>query len=87
MTSAYGTWILMASFVTVIFFLYKMIENQYTSSEDQEPLALKKIVRDIVVVFGGTMIAQFVAEQLSPLINEVDPMMRPVTAFTDNPEF
>lgn len=74
---------LVAGIISVIYFVAKFLEMRYI---DKEPLPLKFLVRDSLLVYVSVVMGSFIIEQLKPVINEVDIPVAPL-AFTDNPPF
>ena len=73
---------LVAGIISVIFFIFKLIEMRYI---DKEPKPLKFLIRDSLLVYISVICGNFIIEQLKPVINDIkitDPL-----AFTDNPPF
>jgi len=74
---------LMAGIISVIYFIAKFLEMRYI---DKEPLPLKFLVRDTLLVYVSVVLGSFVIDQLKPVINDVEIPSAPL-AFTDNPPF
>lgn len=51
--------LLLAVGVTVFFFLSKFAEMHFLRSEDEDPIPLKQVTRDALVVFCATLSASF----------------------------
>jgi hypothetical protein len=53
---------------------------------DEEPKALKFLIRDSLLVYVSVVIGCFIIDQLKPVINDIEISSVPL-AFTDNPPF
>ena len=74
---------LVAGIVSVIFFIAKFLEMRYV---DNEPKALKYLVRDTLLVYISVISGCFVIEQLTPVIENTT-STNATLVFTDNPPF
>jgi len=74
---------LIAAFISFIFFVAKFFEMKYI---DQEPKPLKLLIRDTLLVYISVILGNFITQQLSPVIHEIEAPTTP-QAFTDNPPF
>jgi hypothetical protein len=74
---------LVAGIISVIYFIAKFLEMRYI---DKEPLPLKFLVRDTLLVYVSVVCGSFIIDQLKPVINDVEIPSAPL-AFTDNPSF
>lgn len=73
-----------ASLISVVFFVVKFIEMRFVEKENKP---LKTLVKNTLLVYFSVLIANFVADQINPLMNggATGPKVTPV--FTDNPGF
>lgn len=74
---------LIAGIISVIFFIAKFLEMRFV---DEEPKPLKYLIRDSLLVYICVIFGCFILDQLTPVINEINPVEVPL-AFTDNPPF
>ena len=74
---------LIAGVISVIYFIAKFLEMRYI---DKEPLPLKFLVRDTLLVYVSVVVGSFIIDQLKPVIHDIDAVNAPL-AFTDNPPF
>lgn len=74
---------LIAGIISVIYFIAKFLEMRYI---DDEPKALKFLIRDSLLVYVSVVIGCFIIDQLKPVINDIEIPTVPL-AFTDNPPF
>jgi hypothetical protein len=74
---------LIAGIISVIYFIAKFLEMRYI---DEEPKALKFLIRDSLLVYVSVVIGCFIIDQLKPVINDIEISSVPL-AFTDNPPF
>jgi hypothetical protein len=74
---------------TLLFCLIKFFEKQYCKNEDQrESYALKYVFRDAILIFGVTLISNFIYENIH---NNLDTLFNIITEtkalpFTGNTE-
>ena len=55
---------------------------------DKESKPLKFLVRDALLVYFSVLAGNFVAEQLKPIMDEGEDVLKATTSvFTDNPSF
>lgn len=74
---------LISGIISVIFFIAKFLEMRFV---DEEPKPLKYLIRDSLLVYVCVIFGCFILDQLTPVINEINPVEVPL-AFTDNPPF
>jgi hypothetical protein len=77
---------LIATIISVIFFIVKFMEMRYV---DNESKPLKLLIKDTIVVFVSIISGNFIYEQLTPVIkdNVLNGGNSNPVAFTDNPPF
>jgi hypothetical protein len=75
---------LVATIISVIFFIAKFLEMKYI---DNEPKPLKLLIRDTLLVYVSVICGNFILGQLNPIINENVGLNTTPMAFTDNPPF
>ena len=74
-----------AGVVAFIFFIYRFIEMRFI---EQESKPLKILIKDMLLVFICGLIAFFIIDQLTPVLQEGNGnLIKPAGAFTDNPNF
>jgi len=72
-----------AAVISIVFLLAKFFEMRYIEKESKP---LKFLIRDTLLVYFSVIIANFVIEQINPVIKGGgSPKITPV--FTDNPGF
>lgn len=69
--------------ISITFLLAKFLEMRYIEKESKP---LKVLIRDAFVVYFSVIIANFVMEQINPVINSVS-VSKVTPVFTDNPGF
>lgn len=72
--------------ISIVYFILKYVETHVIK---KDPVPLKKMMRETIIVFISTILGFFIFDQLSPIINET---IQPrgggsSVAFTDNPTF
>jgi hypothetical protein len=72
-----------AAFISITFLLAKFFEMRYIEKESKP---VKILIRDSFVVYFSVIIANFVMEQINPVINSVS-AAKVTPVFTDNPGF
>lgn len=76
---------IIATIISVVFFIAKFIEMRYVEKESKP---LKYLIRDALVVYFSVICGYFILEQIKPLIQQTAGNGATVTpVFTDNPEF
>jgi hypothetical protein len=72
-----------AAIISITFLLAKFLEMRYIEKESKP---LKFLMRDSFVVYFSVIIANFVMEQINPVISNVS-AAKVTPVFTDNPGF
>ena len=76
---------IIAGIISTIYFLIKFAEMRMV---DKESKPLKFLVRDALLVYFSVLAGNFVAEQLKPIMDEGEDVLKATTSvFTDNPSF
>jgi hypothetical protein len=75
---------LIASIISIIFFIGKFIEMRFIERENKP---LKLLVRDSLLVYFSVILGDFIINQVSPIINGGNGNSVITPIFTDNPEF
>ena len=70
--------------ISVLYFLFKIIENKILSKED---IKLKIVFKDSLLVFISVVIGLNLIEQIIPLIYEGGELVTNPPVFTDTPGF
>ena len=70
--------------ISVLYFLFKVIENKILSKEDMK---LKIVFKDSLLVFISVVIGLNLIEQIIPLIYESGELVTNPPVFTDTPGF
>jgi len=68
--------------ISIVFLIVKFLEMRYVEKESKP---LKLLIRDTFLVYFSVIIANFVIEQINPIVNDSRKKLTPV--FTDNPGF
>jgi len=72
-----------ASIISITFLLAKFLEMRYIEKESKP---LKLLIRDAFLVYFSVIIANFVIEQINPIIKSGS-TTKVTPVFTDNPGF
>lgn len=72
---------IIASVISVIFFIVKFIEMRFIEKESKP---LKVLLRDSLLVYFSVIMSNFIINQVNPIVNSIQ-KITPV--FTDNPGF
>ncbi len=72
-----------AAFISITFLLAKFLEMRYVEKESKP---LKLLIRDSVVVYFSVIIANFIMEQINPILKSGS-TAKVTQVFTDNPGF
>jgi hypothetical protein len=72
-----------AAFISITFLLAKFLEMRYIEKESKP---LKLLIRDSFVVYFSVIIANFVMEQINPVLKG-GTVAKVTPVFTDNPGF
>lgn len=76
---------IIASIISVVYFIVKFIEMRYIEKESRP---LKHLIRDTLVVYFSVICGHFILQQVKPMIQSGGSEGATVTpVFTDNPEF
>jgi len=75
---------IIATVISVIFFIIKVIEMRFVDSESKP---LKLLVRDTLLVYFSVIFGYFIMEQLKPVLEIAGEVVTAPQVFTDNPEF
>ena len=77
---------IIAAIVSICFFIAKFLEMRYIEKENKP---LKLLLRDTLLVYFSVIIANFVIDQINPIIRGGDGVINNKTTpvFTDNPGF
>lgn len=73
-----------AILISVLYFLFKVIENKIITKED---IKLKNIFKDSLFVFLSVILGLNLMDQLKPLIYENGEIVSNPPVFTDTPGF
>ena len=71
-----------AAVISITFFLVKFFEMRYVEKESKP---LKFLIRDALLVYFSVICANFIIEQINPIMKAGGKHVTPV--FTDNPAF
>ena len=72
-----------AAIISIIFLLAKFLEMRYIEKESKP---LKLLIRDSFLVYFSVIIADFVIDQINPVIKSAT-VSKVTPVFTDNPGF
>lgn len=72
---------IIATVISVIFFVAKFIEMRFVEKESKP---LKLLIRDSLLVYFSVLFGYFIMEQIKPVIQNGGEVQ---LVFTDNPEF
>ena len=78
MTSIFVT----AAIISITFLVVKFLEMRYIEKESKP---LKLLIRDTLLVYFSVIIANFIMDQINPIMKAGGKTITPV--FTDNPSF
>lgn len=73
-----------AAVISITFLLAKFLEMRFIEKESKP---LKFLIRDALVVYFSVILANFVMDQLNPMIHNVGGGPKVTPVFTDNPGF
>ncbi len=73
-----------AGIISFTYFLAKFIEMRFIEKESKP---LKLLIRDSLIVYFSVIVANFVMEQLKPIVNGGSAKSTVTPVFTDNPGF
>ena len=75
---------IVAAAISITFFISKFIEMRFVEKENKP---LKLLIRDSLLVYFSVIIANFILEQLHPIIQSAGAEQTVTPIFTDNPGF
>jgi uncharacterized membrane protein len=75
---------IVAAVVSISFLIAKFLEMRYIEKENKP---LKLLIRDTLLVYFSVIIANFVMEQVNPIIISGGTVNKITPVFTDNPGF
>lgn len=75
---------IIASVIAVTFFIIKFIEMRFIEKETKP---LKILIRDALLVYFSVFVANFVLDQVNPLMSGGNTASVVTPVFTDNPGF
>lgn len=75
---------LIATVISITFLVIKFLEMRYV---DKESKPLKLLIKDTLLVYFSVLIANFVIEQLKPVVLAAGTGATLTPVFTDNPSF
>lgn len=73
-----------AAVISITFFLSKFIEMRFIEKESKP---LKYLIRDSLLVYFSVIMANFIIEQVNPLMQGGSSTTKMTPVFTDNPGF
>jgi hypothetical protein len=73
-----------AAVISITFFISKFIEMRFIE-KDSKPL--KHLIRDALLVYFSVILANFIIEQINPIMNGGTNVQKITPVFTDNPGF
>ena len=74
-----------AGIISVIFVLVKLAENRFIEKE-KEPVPMKLLVRDALVVYVSVVVGDFILAQLQPFLT-IDNVSTTPEVFVGAPDF
>jgi len=75
---------IVAAVISITFIISKFIEMRFVEKENKP---LKLLIRDSLLVYFSVIIANFILEQLNPMIQTAGNASNVTPIFTDNPGF
>ena len=75
---------IVAAVISMTFFIAKFFEMRFVEKENKP---LKFLIRESLLVYFSVIVANFVLEQLKPLIQNAGASSNVTPIFTDNPGF
>ena len=75
---------IVAAVISTTFFIVKFIEMRFVEKENKP---LKLLIRDALLVYFSVIVANFILEQLKPIIQDAGGSSNVTPVFTDNPGF
>jgi hypothetical protein len=75
---------LIAAVISITFLLAKFMEMRFIEKESKP---LKDLIKDALLVYFSVLLANFIIEQLNPLMNGGSNALKHTPIFTDNPGF
>ena len=73
-----------AAIISITFLIAKFIEMRFVEKENKP---LKFLIRDSLLVYFSVIIANFILEQLKPMVQNAGASQNVTPIFTDNPGF
>jgi hypothetical protein len=73
-----------AGVISITFLLAKFLEMRFIEKESKP---LKFLIRDSLVVYFSVIVANFIMEQINPIVSGVSSGPKVTPVFTDNPGF
>ena len=73
-----------AAVISITYFLAKFIEMRFIEKESKP---LKDLIKDAILVYFSVIVANFIMEQINPIINGGSNAQKLTPVFTDNPGF
>jgi len=75
---------IVAAIISITFIISKFLEMRFIEKENKP---LKFLIRDALLVYFSVIIANFILEQLNPMIQTAGNVSNVTPIFTDNPGF
>ena len=75
---------IIAAVISITFLLAKFIEMRFIEKETKP---LKELIRDALLVYFSVIMANFIIEQINPIMNGGSDVSKCTPIFTDNPGF
>lgn len=75
---------IVAAVISITYLIAKFIEMRFVEKENKP---LKLLIRDSLLVYFSVIIANFILEQLNPMIQSAGASQNATPIFTDNPGF
>jgi hypothetical protein len=75
---------IIALIISITFLLTKFIEMRFVEKESKP---LKELIKDAILVYFSVLLANFIIEQLKPIMNGGSSAVKHTPIFTDNPGF
>jgi hypothetical protein len=75
---------IVAAVISITYLIAKFIEMRFVEKENKP---LKLLIRDSLLVYFSVVIANFILEQLNPMVQSAGTSQHSTPIFTDNPGF
>lgn len=75
---------IVAGIISLTFIISKFIEMRFVEKENKP---LKLLIRDSLLVYFSVIVANFILEQLNPMMQTAGKAQNVTPIFTDNPGF